>query len=58
MKAVVNATPLIALALLDQLDLLRVIFDEIIVPTAVYRRRFVVNGMATTVVVKASIASF
>jgi predicted nucleic acid-binding protein len=36
MKAIVNATPLIALALLDKLDLLRRMFDEVIVPAAVY----------------------
>ncbi|MGD9101305.1 MAG: DUF3368 domain-containing protein, partial [Anaerolineae bacterium] len=36
MKAIVNATPLIALALLERLDLLRQMFDEVIVPTAVY----------------------
>jgi predicted nucleic acid-binding protein len=36
MRAIVNATPLIALALLEQLDLLRQIFDEVIVPTIVY----------------------
>jgi predicted nucleic acid-binding protein len=37
MKAVINATPLIALALLDRLDLLRQMFDEIIVPLGVYQ---------------------
>lgn len=36
MSAIVNATPLIALALVDQLDLLPQIFGEITVPTAVY----------------------
>jgi predicted nucleic acid-binding protein len=36
MTAIVNATPLIALALVDQLDLLPRIFGEIIVPTTVY----------------------
>ncbi len=36
MKAVVNATPLIALALLERLDLLRQMFDEVIVPAEVY----------------------
>ena len=36
MKAIVNATPLIALALIDRLDLLKEIFDEVIVPVAVY----------------------
>ena len=36
MKVIVNATPLIALALIDRLHLLEEIFDEIIVPSAVY----------------------
>ena len=36
MRAIVDATPLIALALLDRLYLLRALFDEVIVPTAVY----------------------
>jgi predicted nucleic acid-binding protein len=36
MSAIVNATPLIALALVDQLDLLPQIFGEITVPTTVY----------------------
>jgi predicted nucleic acid-binding protein len=36
MKVVVNATPLIALSLLERLDLLREMFDEVIVPTTVY----------------------
>ena len=36
MKAIANATPLIALALLERLDLLRNLFDEVIVPVAVY----------------------
>jgi predicted nucleic acid-binding protein len=36
MKVVVNATPLIALAFLGRLELLREMFDEILVPAAVY----------------------
>jgi predicted nucleic acid-binding protein len=36
MSAIVNATPLIALALVDQLDLLPQIFGDIIVPLTVY----------------------
>jgi predicted nucleic acid-binding protein len=36
MKAVVNATPLIALAVIDRLDLLRSLFDRVIVPAEVY----------------------
>ncbi len=36
MRAIINATPLIALALLEQIDLLRQIFDEVLVPAAVY----------------------
>jgi predicted nucleic acid-binding protein len=43
MKAVVNATPLIALALLDRLELLRQMFDEVLVPAAVYEE-VVVKG--------------
>jgi predicted nucleic acid-binding protein len=36
MKVVVNATPLIGLALIDRLDLLPALFTEILVPRAVY----------------------
>ena len=36
MNAVVNATPLIALSLLRRLDLLPVLFQEVLVPRAVY----------------------
>lgn len=36
MKVIVNATPLIALALLERLDLLRQMFEEVLVPAAVY----------------------
>jgi predicted nucleic acid-binding protein len=43
MRAVVNATPLIALALVDRLGLLRQMFDEILVPAAVYEE-VVVKG--------------
>lgn len=44
MKAVVNATPLIALALLDRLPLLNEMFDAVIVPRTVYEE--VVEGGA------------
>lgn len=37
MKAVVNATPLISLAVLGRLPLLKEIFGEVIVPRTVYR---------------------
>ena len=37
MKAVVNATPLISLALLGRLSLLKEMFAEVIVPRAVYK---------------------
>ena len=43
MKVVVNATPLIALALVGQLDLLARLFDEVLVPPAVYHE-VVVQG--------------
>jgi predicted nucleic acid-binding protein len=43
MRVVVNATPLIALALLDRLELLREMFDEILVPATVYEE-VVVKG--------------
>jgi len=36
MKAIINATPLIALALIDHLHLLNEIFDEVIIPETVY----------------------
>jgi uncharacterized protein len=36
MTVVINATPLIALAILGRLDLLRRLFKKVIVPTAVY----------------------
>jgi predicted nucleic acid-binding protein len=35
-KVVANATPLIALSLIGELDLLPRIFDEILIPSAVY----------------------
>ncbi len=44
MKAVVNATPLISLALLGRLSLLNEMFDEVIVPRTVYEE--VVEGRA------------
>lgn len=44
MKAVVNATPLISLALLGRLSLLNEMFDAVIVPRAVYAE--VVQGGA------------
>lgn len=37
MKVVVNATPLIALSLINQLELLNELFDEVLVPSAVYQ---------------------
>ena len=43
MRVVVNATPLIALALLNRLELLRQMFDEILVPVTVYEE-VVVKG--------------
>lgn len=36
MKVIINATPLIALASLNRLNLLANLFDEVIVPQAVY----------------------
>lgn len=36
MKVVVNATPLIALSIINQLELLNELFDEVLVPPAVY----------------------
>lgn len=36
MRVIANATPLIAFALLERLDLLRQMFDEIVVPATVY----------------------
>ena len=36
MRVVVNATPLIALSLVNRLDLLHRLFDEVLVPAAVY----------------------
>jgi predicted nucleic acid-binding protein len=35
-KVIVNATPLIALALIERLDVLQALFDEVIVPAEVY----------------------
>ena len=35
-KVVVNSTPLIALSLVDHLSLLKIIFDEVVVPASVY----------------------
>jgi len=36
MKVIVNATPVIALALIDRLHLLKDMFDEVVIPAAVY----------------------
>ena len=36
MSVVVNATPLIALSVIDRLDLLRLVFGEVLVPTGVF----------------------
>lgn len=36
MRVIVNATPLVAFALLERLDLLHRMFDEVIVPATVY----------------------
>ena len=47
MKVVVNATPLIALGLLDRLELLRQMFDEVYVPVSVYEE-VVVKGAGRT----------
>jgi predicted nucleic acid-binding protein len=44
MRVVVNATPLIALALLDRLELLQQMFDEVLVPATVYEE-VVVKGV-------------
>ncbi len=43
MKVVVNATPLIALSLINRLELLPALFEEITVPRAVYEE-IVVQG--------------
>jgi predicted nucleic acid-binding protein len=43
MKIVVNATPLISLALLDRLSLLKQMFEEVIVPLTVYEE-VVIHG--------------
>jgi hypothetical protein len=42
-KVVVNATPLIALSLVERLDLLPQMFSEVLVPSAVYEE-VVVQG--------------
>jgi uncharacterized protein len=47
MKAIVNATPLIALSLLDRLHLLPKLFAELFVPQAVYQE-VVVKGAGKT----------
>ena len=43
MKVVVNATPLIALSLINQLELLNQLFDEVIIPDGVYEK-VVISG--------------
>ncbi|MDB9391848.1 hypothetical protein PN432_13115 [Microcystis aeruginosa CS-579] len=37
MKIIVNSTPIIALSLINQLDLLNQLFNEVIIPWAVYQ---------------------
>jgi predicted nucleic acid-binding protein len=37
MKIVVNSTPLIALSLINKLEILNQLFDEVIIPAAVYQ---------------------
>lgn len=44
MKVVVNATPLIALSLINQLELLHQLFDEVLVPSMVYQE-VVIQGV-------------
>ncbi len=44
MKVVGNATPLIALSLINRLDLLPALFEEIVVPRAVYEEIVVQGG--------------
>ena len=36
MKAVANATPLIALSIIGELDLLAILFEEVLVPPSVW----------------------
>ena len=43
MSIFVNSTPLISLSILNQLDLLLKIFDDVIVPSAVYNE-VIMNG--------------
>ncbi|MDT9198021.1 DUF3368 domain-containing protein [Limnospira sp. PMC 1042.18] len=44
MKVVVNGTPLIALSLIDRLQLLPRLFDEILIPPTVYREVAIQGG--------------
>lgn len=37
MKAVINSTPLISLAIIDRLSLLDEIFEEVYIPNAVFK---------------------
>ena len=57
MKVVVNATPLIALSLINQLELLNQLFDEIIIPSAVYQE-VVVSGASKPRVIELKNASW
>ncbi len=41
MKAVVNSSPLIFLAKINRLDLLNKLFDEVIIPKAVYEEALI-----------------
>ena len=47
MKVIVNATPIIALSGINQLDLLNKLFDEVIIPYAVYEE-VVIKGAKKT----------
>jgi len=56
MKVVVNATPLIGLSLLNRLDLLPELFEEVIVPRAVYEEVVVQGGSRVGAAVLSSAA--
>jgi predicted nucleic acid-binding protein len=46
MKVIINSTPIIALSGIKKLELLNQLFDQVIIPDAVYQE-YVINALKT-----------